>query len=52
MESEGHVNAVGLVQWAFIEATGDKLEEWLRRHFRDVKLLEHYITYFKFNIPK
>lgn len=51
MDLEGSVDAIDLVQWGYIESTGDKLEDWLARHFKNVKLLEHFITYFKFNIP-
>lgn len=45
--------AVGtLVEWVILEEYGSNIFSWLVYQFREVSLIEHYGTYFKFRVEK
>ncbi|OMJ95246.1 hypothetical protein SteCoe_1461 [Stentor coeruleus] len=61
-ESGGHLyeeikenfklDARSLCEWVLLESIGNNIYDWLVHEFKEIKLIEHYGSYFKFKLEK
>lgn len=50
LEKNGIISLEDFLTWLMIEKTGDNLVQFLRDNYDDIKVEEHYLTYFKIKI--
>ncbi|CAG9325453.1 unnamed protein product [Blepharisma stoltei] len=50
--SDGWIPREALVSWTIVERRGDNVMQWLKSEFKDVAMLEHYMTLYKYKIGK
>ena len=46
------VDAKSLAEWVLLEKIGNRIYDWLNKEFKDVKLIEHFGSYYKFKLEK
>ena len=52
MRIDKFIPAKTLVAWVMTEELGDGVERYLRSNFAQVKLIEHYLSFYKFKVEK
>lgn len=52
IQAEKSVSAHEFVEWCIIESFGQRIYEWLRQQFKQVVIIEHFLTFYKFKVEK
>ena len=52
LKERKQVDARSLAEWVLLESIGNKIFEWLISEFKEVRLIEHYGSYYKFKLEK
>lgn len=52
LKTDGWIPRETLVSWVIVENRGDDVMQWLKNEFREVSMIEHYMTLYKFKIGK
>lgn len=52
LKESGKIEVKSLAEWILLENIGDEIYGWLVKEFKEVKLIEHYGSYYKFKLEK
>ena len=52
LKERKQVDVRSLAEWVLLESIGSKIFEWLVSEFKEVRLIEHYGSYYKFKLEK
>ncbi|CAG9334830.1 unnamed protein product [Blepharisma stoltei] len=52
LKVDGCISRDSLVSWVIVEELGDTIYEWLKREFKNVEIIEHFSSLYKFKIAK
>lgn len=52
LQADKAVSAHTFVEWCITEGFGQRIYDWLRQHFKQVVIIEHYLTFYKFKVEK
>ena len=52
LKERKQVDVRSLAEWVLLESIGSKIFEWLIVEFKEVRLIEHYGSYYKFKLEK
>jgi ATP-binding cassette subfamily A (ABC1) protein 3 len=52
LQTDKAVSAHTFVEWCITEGFGQRIYDWLRQHFKQVVIIEHYLTFYKFKVEK
>ena len=52
LQTDKSVSAYTFVEWCITEGFGERIYDWLSQNFKQVVIIEHYLTFYKFKVEK
>jgi ATP-binding cassette subfamily A (ABC1) protein 3 len=52
LKENSKLDAKSLCEWVLLESIGNNIYAWLVQEFKDIRLIEHYGSYYKFKLEK